>query len=182
MSAQKRKEDINLLPEKGFETTTTGRILAWILSTFRVIVIVTEIIVMIAFLSRFWLDAQNSDLNEKIQQKQAVLAASQNFEKQFKTTQNRLSVFSQLINNQVDSNETLVKIIESLPPDIVLTNILITKGSIEISGSTPNEKSIHQLSVNLNSKGNFSGFVPVKISTSLQNTAALDFSIKGFQI
>ena len=50
-----RKEEINLLPQKGFEATTAGRILAWILSTFRIIVIITELLVMVAFLSRFWL-------------------------------------------------------------------------------------------------------------------------------
>ena len=64
MSAHK-KQQVNLLPEKGFTSTTTGRVLTWILSTFRIIVIVTEIIVMIAFLSRFWLDAQNTDLSEE---------------------------------------------------------------------------------------------------------------------
>src|SRR3989304_5055627 len=96
MAAHKKEEQINLLPEKGFEQTTTGRILTWILSSFRIIVIVTEIIVMIAFLSRFWLDAQNTDLTEELQQKQAVLSASKAFDAEFKDTQKRLKVFTDL--------------------------------------------------------------------------------------
>jgi Tfp pilus assembly protein PilN len=179
MSAQKRKESINLLPEKGFESTTTGRILAWILTTFRVIVIVTEMIVMAAFLSRFWLDAQNSDLNEKIQQKQAVLSASQNFEQEFNATQKRLKVFSSLIAGQINSHKSSSEIVESLPADVVLTNMSIKKDSIVISGSTPNEKSIQQLIVNLNSKENFKDFSISNISTSLSNNTLLDFVITG---
>ncbi len=54
---------------------------------------------MIAFLSRFWLDAQHTDLNEEIQQKQAVIEATQNFESEFKDTQKRLSIFSKLATN-----------------------------------------------------------------------------------
>ncbi len=181
MSAQKRKEEINLLPEKGFESTTTGRILAWILSTFRVIVIVTEIIVMMAFLSRFWLDAQNSDLNDNIDQKKAVLAASQNFEKQFKAAQERLKIFSTLTANQTDINLTLKLIVESLPPDVVLSEILISDRGIEISGNTPNEKSIHQLSVNLNSKDQMSEFTVTEINTDLRNSTVLNFTVKGIQ-
>jgi len=180
MTAQRRKDEINLLPEKGFESTTTGRVLAWILSTFRVIVIVTEIIVMVAFLSRFWLDAQNSDLNEQIQQKQAVLVASQNFENEFNLTQKRLKIFSDLT-NQLKLSEALNKVNLSLPPDVILTNISITKNLIEISGNTPNERSIQQLAINLNSRENFSGFTITKISSNLTDQAVLDFTISGNQ-
>lgn len=179
MSAQKKKEEINLLPEKGFQSSTTGRVLAWILSTFRVIVIVTEMIVMVAFLSRFWLDAQNSDLNEKIDQKQAVLAASQNFEKQFKNTQNRLKIFSDISTSQSDSGKILKNIIESLPEDVILTNVTLKQNKITVSGSTPNENSIQQLSVNLNSKDGFSNFAVTTIGTNLTNTTNLDFVIVG---
>jgi len=176
---QRKKEEINLLPEKGFESTTTGRILAWILTTFRVIVIVTEIIVMIAFLSRFWLDAQNSDLNEQIQQKQAVLSASLNFERQFKLTQKRLNIFNILTSSKEDYPAYMKSVSESVPSDVILTEIILTPKTIELSGFTPNEKSIQQLSANLNSRNNFSGFSVSKINSNLENSSLLDFKIKG---
>ena len=97
LKQKSKKEEINLLPQKGFASTTAGRILAWILSTFRIIVIVTEIIVMVAFLSRFWLDAQNTDLDEEITQKQALIAASLGFEKRFKQTQSVVPVLMPLL-------------------------------------------------------------------------------------
>ena len=61
-----KKKNINLLPKEEFDASVVGRLLRWAMGTFRIIVIITEMIVMAAFLSRFWLDAQNSDLNDEI--------------------------------------------------------------------------------------------------------------------
>jgi len=125
MSAHK-KQQVNLLPEKGFTSTTTGRVLTWILSTFRIIVIVTEIIVMIAFLSRFWLDAQNTDLSEEIEQKKAILVASADFEKEFRQTQERLQIYSGLTLNKVQNSSVISQITKLVPDDTILKAIHIT--------------------------------------------------------
>lgn len=178
MAARKTKDqDINLLPQKGFQTSTAGRILAWILSTFRIIVIVTEIIVMIAFLSRFWFDAQNTDLNEKIQQKKAVLLASREFESRFNDVQNRLSIFSGVTSNKTKYAEILKFITSSLPNDILLTKVSISKGNLEVQGLTSNEKSIQQLIVNLSSNDSLKGVGLKSINTQKTNPSILEFAI-----
>ena len=84
MAARKKQAQVNLLPQEEFAGTTFGRTLRWAMSSFRIIVIATEMIVMLTFLSRFWLDARNADLNDLIKQKSAVLSASADFEKEFK--------------------------------------------------------------------------------------------------
>jgi len=177
MSAQKKEEQINLLPRKGFESSTSGRILAWILSTFRIIVIVTEIIVMVAFLSRFWFDAQNSDLNEKIQQKQAILSASQEFEIRFKDVQKRLEVYKNLTQNKSLNSEIIGIISISTPPDIILDKLSVNSKVLEITGTTPNEASIQQLIVNLADKQKFKEVGLAKTSTSPENPQILIFTI-----
>jgi Tfp pilus assembly protein PilN len=151
MAARKKDTQINLIPEVGFAATTTGRILTWMLSSFRIIVIVTEIIVMIAFLSRFWLDARNTDLNEQILQKQAVIAASSNFEKEFKFTQKRLQIFSELESEKGILSDTLDTITLALPPDVFLISINSSSESLALSGLSPNERSIQQFMANLSS-------------------------------
>ena len=161
-----RKEEINLLPQRGFESTTAGRVLAWILSTFRTILLITELLVMIAFLSRFWLDAQNTDLNDKISQKQAVLAASQDFETRFKDTQKRLKIFSELVKTKVDIVSLLNTITLNLTPDIISSEVVVRGDQIQISGITPNEKSIEQFIVNLEETPSFKdvGIVEIKMA------------------
>jgi len=117
--AKKKKAKINLLVRAGFSGSTLGRILTWVLTSFRIIVIVTEILVMLAFLSRFWLDARNTDLDEEIKQKQAVLSASQPFEKEFKETQARLKVFSSYAGGEGNNTKVISAIASGIPPDIL---------------------------------------------------------------
>jgi Tfp pilus assembly protein PilN len=177
MAAQKKQGQINLLPEAGFETTTTGRVMSWILSTFRIIVIVTEIIVMIAFLSRFWLDAQNTDLNDDIKHKTAVLTASKDFEKEFENTQNKLRIFSELTKNQGIYADILNTVVSYLPPDLYLTTITFKEGALQIEGSTPNEVSIQQLIVNLSSSGKFSEVGLIELATDPKDRILLNFKL-----
>lgn len=177
MSAR-RKEEINLLPQKGFESTTTGRILAWVLSSFRIIVIVTEIIVMIAFLSRFWLDAQNTDLSEDLKRKQAVLAASLSFEKEFKDNQKRLKVYSDLTSDKLLKVEITSTISKLLPPDIFLTSVSFKEGEIDIKGISPSERSIQQLIVNLYSEEIFIDTQLTEVVSDEEDKNLLKFGLK----
>ncbi len=178
MSARKQS-GINLLPQKGFEATTTGRVLAWILSTFRIIVIVTEIIVMIAFLSRFWLDAQNSDLNEKIEEEQALLKASSSFERDFKDTQKKLAIFSELTSKGKSLSASLKTITSYLPDDLFLTSVTFGGDIFTIEGMTPNEQSIQQLIVNLQESGAFQEIGLSAVSTAVSNPDLLIFKLSA---
>lgn len=177
MTARK-KEEINLLPQRGFESTTTGRVLAWILSSFRIIVIVTEIIVMIAFLSRFWLDAQNTDLTDELKSKQAILASSLRFEREFKETQNRLSIYSDLTSYKLSKASLANTISTLLPPDIFLTSVVFNAENVGISGISPNERSIQQLVVNLNSSDNFEKAQLVEIKSDEEDVNSLLFDLQ----
>ena len=174
-----RKIQINLLPERGFETTTTGRVLAWILSTFRVIVIVTEIIVMFAFLSRFWLDAQNTDLTEELEQKQAALMASTNLEKNFKATQVRLEIFKEMLVKEGKSTDLVKTATDYLPDDLYLSAVVVELPKVILEGNTPNEQSIQQFTVNLNSSRLFKELGITKIKTNSTDPGLLDFQIAG---
>lgn len=175
MTARKREDQINLLPQKGFEQTTGGRVLVWILSTFRIIVIVTEIIVMIAFLSRFWLDAQNTDLTEEIKQKQSILAASQTFENEFKDTQGKLAIYSEIVKDRGMFSDSLQSITSYLPQDLFLSSVRIAGNSVQIEGSTPNERSIQQLVVNLDASEILSDIQISEITSDSESPGLLNF-------
>lgn len=148
MAPVQKKEEINLHPQKAFESGTVGRVLAWVLSSFRIIVIVTEIIVMIAFLSRFWLDAQNTDLNDEIKSKKTVLEAYQDFESDFRDAQKRISVYSTAINNGPLS-KLVEQISNLLPLDVRLSEISYNNHVIQLTALSTNETSIQQYIVNL---------------------------------
>jgi len=178
MISFKKAKQINLLSKEGLETSSLGRILAWLLSTFRIIVIVTEIIVMVAFLSRFWLDAQNTDLTEQMQQKQAVIAASLDFEKEFKDTQKRLKVFSDLTFSNIYPSGILDVTTSYLPDDVFIESITFDRNNLEISTRSSSELSIQQFMVNLTSSGSFEEVILTEIKPDNEDVSLLIFKIK----
>ncbi len=177
MAAQQKHESINLLPQKQFSYTTTGRILSWILSTFRIIVIVTEMIVMFAFLSRFWLDAKNSNLTDELEQRKTILAASTEFEEQFAATQAKLALIdaldkeNKLVANIVDTTS------KGLPPDTLLTSLSVSPPRVILVGLSPSEQSIQQLIVNLQANKSIG-----TVSLSGIKPNPTDPSLMGFDI
>lgn len=114
------REDISLLPREGLEGTPLGRLINWILSVGRYIVIFTELIVIGAFLSRFWLDRKNSDLSEEIRQQKAILEATRDFEREFRLFQARLDAAAKALKDKSSPLLPLEIISQSLPQDMIL--------------------------------------------------------------
>jgi Tfp pilus assembly protein PilN len=150
MAAQKKKQSlVNLLPQNEFESSVVGRILKWILTTFRVIVITVELVVILGFLSRFWLDLRNSDLTDEIKQKEALVESYFGFEKEFKRTQKKIEIFSLASDEKNDTLPLITSSVRRLPIDIQLLSFSRTDKILEVKGSSLSEQSIAQFLVNL---------------------------------
>ncbi len=149
MAARKKQSQINLLPQEEFAASTGGRILQWLLTSFRIIVIFTELIVMGAFISRFFLDARSNDLTDMIEGKKAVIKSFYAFERQFKSTQQRIAIFSTLTDSSKNIAPVVTNIQSSLPDDITLTSIDYHQNIYTLKGNSFTEKSIAQLIANL---------------------------------
>lgn len=173
--AKKKKEVINLLPQEEFAASTVGRILTWLLSTFRMIVIATEMVVMAAFLSRFWLDARNTDLSDEIKQKQAVISSYRDIENSFRATQSKLSILGALTSGQTNSS-IISTLSQGLPPDIILTSVSIVGNTAKIAGLGATEQSISQFLVNITAQKTFSGVNLTQLSSDKTGNG-LNFAI-----
>jgi Tfp pilus assembly protein PilN len=178
MAARKKKKKINLLPQEEFAQSTLGRVLAWLLSSFRVIVIVTEVFVMMVFLSRFWLDAKSADLNDLIKQRQAVLVASVDFEKEFRGVQKKLSIFSELTAVEQPTTNHLNTTSSLVPPEIILSSLSFVGDDIKIEGISPNERGIAQFVANLDASDEIKEVAITQISTDKETQVLLTFSLK----
>lgn len=177
--AARKKRQINLLPQEEFAASTLGRVLNWLLTTFRYIVIVTEIVVMTAFLSRFWLDARSTDLNELIKQKQAVIAAFADFEKEFRLTQDQLKIFAALTSEQIGTDEILGTVSSYLPPDVFLTVFSSTNDGVRIQAASPSERSVAQFIANLESSDVFDEVSLLQAGTQEENQGLLTFTLRA---
>jgi Tfp pilus assembly protein PilN len=142
---------INLLPREDFERRALGKFLKWILSYGRYIIIVVELVVFLVFFSRFIYDQKLSDLNERIEQKQAIVASAAAFENKIRTIHKRIEQVKTL-----DQERTIyLKVLDTLklivPVDMVLTSLDFKEEKITISGETEKNESFAKLITTLKS-------------------------------
>jgi Tfp pilus assembly protein PilN len=143
-----KNKSINLLPQEEFDASILGRMLKWAMGSFRIIVILTEMVVMAAFLSRFWLDAKNSDLDASIKIASAQISTQSNFEKEFRGVQQKLSIFKQITADATESGK-LDLVSSKIPGDLVLSSISIQNGVTQIKGTAGSEMGVAQFISNL---------------------------------
>lgn len=116
------KKEISLLPNEEDNNSFIARFLKWITTVGRVIIIFTELIVILAFLSRFWLDRKNSDLSEVLRQQKAILSSTKEFEDDYLSLQQRLIYIKNFYKNQPKYSENITTLIQSLPSNIYFQN------------------------------------------------------------
>jgi len=140
---------INLLGSQDLEHTPWGRFVSWATTYGRYIMITTEIVVLLAFISRFSLDRKNTDLTEELSQKQAIIEANVTFEREIKSLQANLATAKKLITDQTKPIE-LVNLIEAmLPPDVYLTSLEISQTKLTLKATAGTTQGFAQFLSNL---------------------------------
>ena len=122
------KKEISLLPNEENLNTFSARFLRWVTSVGRVVIVFVELIVIGAFLSRFWLDRKNSDLSETLRQQKAILGSTQEFEKDYVSLQERLKFIKNFYKTEPKYVESLNSLIQSIPDGIFFENISFNSG------------------------------------------------------
>ena len=133
------KTNIEFIPQEEWEKSSFGKFLKWLLNIGRWIVIVTELIVIMAFLSRFKLDRDLTNLNEVVKQKQAMVSASSDFEKEFRFLQKRLSTIEGLKENQLEADKVLELFSQVTPAGIQLSNFGLNGEKISLTAMADSE-------------------------------------------
>ncbi len=118
MALETDKKEISLLPRERFRKSIGGRISYWLITIGRYVIIFTELVVVAAFLSRFYFDRKNADLSEKIRQQKAILLSVSDFEKDYLLFQKRLKTVADKISVDQDFSEPLDIIAKDLHPDV----------------------------------------------------------------
>ena len=178
MAAQKKESQINLLPKDKFADSPLGKVLHWLLTTFRIMVIVVEMVVMLAFFSRFWLDAKNADLNDEIKQKTAQIKAYSNFEETYRAVQNRLKIFQALASDEKFFSTNLNLISSYMPPDVFVSSYSASGNTITLAGLSPSEQSIAQYIANLENNQNVANVELTQVDVGEKNEGLIAFGLK----
>jgi Tfp pilus assembly protein PilN len=146
---------VNLLGNDNFSESPIGRIVAWAITYGRYIMITTEIIVLLAFISRFSLDRKLSDLNESIGQKQAIIESNLPFEEELTRVSTQLTRVKTLMATQNKPYELLQIIKSILPMDATLSQLTITTDKISAITTIGSTESLAVFMNNLQSVKQF---------------------------
>lgn len=135
------KSSINLLIQDDFSASAIGKIMLWALSIGRYIVVFTELVVILSFLSRFKLDRDLTDLNEGIARQKAIVLSYGNLEEKVIQTQNELTVVRDLTSgpSAISFLDLLAKII---PGDVKVDEVGVDKGAVSLVGTALSPQSM----------------------------------------
>jgi len=164
--------DINLLPE---DKQPLGSFLSWVLTSGRYIVIGTEIIVLIAFLSRFKLDRDLTDLHQSIAQKQAIVLAAQDLEKQVRILQNHLLIIKKFENQRDFPPKLLATFEQLIPIDVSLTELSSQEAELTLKATAGSNQGFSAFINNLSSSPSFKDISLDNVGKN--ETGAIEFQI-----
>lgn len=151
-----RKTKIEFIPQEEWEKKPTGKFLKWALTVGRHIVIFTELIVILAFISRFKFDRDLSDLNEKIKEQQAAIISSAKFEEKFRFLQKRISTIEKFRKDQLEADKVLSELSHLIPIDVYLSNFKISKNNqVALTATALSEAGLATFLKNLNTSPRF---------------------------
>lgn len=124
---------VNLLGQDTFASSPYGRLITWAITYGRYIMIGTEIIVLLAFISRFSLDRKLTDLKEELAQKQAIIQVNQEFETEINNLQQQLKEAKTLLKNQTKPLDTFNRLQSYLPSDTFFESYEFSNNKLSVS-------------------------------------------------
>lgn len=181
--SSKLRIDLNLLHPKEAPAKLPERFLKWLITYGRFIVIIVEVIVVAAFLTRFKLDADLDNLKTKINQDLPYVEGLEPDEALIKQTQTKLGLIDKVYQNSEKWQEVVVEISSLVPQSITFSGLALEEKdeqsvNFRISGTTISNS---DLGVFLNSLRKAEGFKEVTLASIAFEQNQIVFTIAGFK-
>jgi Tfp pilus assembly protein PilN len=170
---------INLLSKQNFAATRLMRTSTWALSVGRWIVILTELVVISAFISRFRLDRDIANLTEKINERAAIVDAYSATEDIFRYTQKRLQILNQATDQHQNYYLILVELEKTLPQEIALSYLTIQENSLSLKGTAMTEHAMAGFEQQLKLSSLFSNVGLTQVDSEDSNLNQFEFELKA---
>lgn len=144
------------------------RLLKWLLSSGRYIFIIVEAVVLIAFITRFKLDADLASKKEAIEQQIPYIESLKPFEILIRQTQLKLTTIHSIQSDSVDFSQILKKIADQTPAGVKINTLnlekTVGKVGIQISAESQNNNDLVTFTNGLKQEGSFSDVTITGIS------------------
>jgi hypothetical protein len=171
-----RGKPVNLLPPSEFETSFGGKFLKWAVTGGRYIIIVTELIVILAFISRFKLDEDIRKLHEEIAGKVNVLDAELPGEMEFKRVQKRLEIAGKIFQTRYPLTADWKKVVSKVPTQVKLTSLVFGKTAVSLQANAASEQELGLILSGLSADPTWTGVILSQITE--QPAEGIKFSVE----
>lgn len=171
------KRSINLLPRDAFESSTLGVVLEWSLVFGKWAVILTQLVVMGAFLYRFTLDRKLTDLRKSIASDVAVIKSYDQVERDYTLLQKQVATAKTTMASQAILAKTIEGIASITPNEIWFERINITPETLSMTAYAASLPSFGQFLTAVQTNPLFNGVRIGKIESSASRGAQMQFDI-----
>lgn len=172
--------NINLLRPQGLSDQFAVKLIRWLLTTGRFIVVIVEAVVLVAFVVRFKYDSDLETLSDNINQQIPVVQSYKNDEVIIRQTQKQLSLIKQLRTSSPDYPSIIKELSSQTPQGVKLNSLNLEKTDssvlIRLTGEVINSGDLSAFLQGLKGDKNFSDINLESISLSKD---IVNFSIKG---
>lgn len=177
----KLRINLNLLHPKEAPLKLPARFLKWLITYGRFIVILVEVVVVAAFLTRFKLDADLDDLKRKINLDLPYVEGLATDEALIKQTQTKLALIDKTYLNSDKWQDTIVEISAQMPQSIVFSGLLLDEKdeksvNFRITGST---QSNSDLGIFLNNLRSLEDLKEINLASISFDKSEIIFTITG---
>lgn len=126
-------QSINLIKNK--QIPLFDKFMNWALTVGRLIVILTEIVAVLAFIYRFSLDEKLIDLHSAIKQKQALVSLQKQDENKYRNLQDRIALASDLSEKNAKTNKIILDLIGLIPQGARIDSLTFSKNKLTINAN-----------------------------------------------
>lgn len=171
-----RNKGINLVPDDRKTRTNWGFFFDWLLSIGRYIIIFTELAVIIAFVIRFKIDFDLNKLYENIEIKKETVSRQAEFEKEFRTLQEKLLTIQEISKSRFTPQLAIQELEQITPKTVSLTSFSFAGNDVSIEGRAYSSTGLASFAYRLAQSGHFTNTQIGEISRSIRLEIA--FSLK----
>lgn len=177
MALNRGVSGINLLPKDRFENSYLGKFLGWATTSGRVLVVLTEFVVLLAFGSRFYFDKQLNDVSEITDQKVAQIEAYADTEREMRNILAKQALVRSFLNDNLRIGEKYDLLTEAMPYGVSLEKFTVESSGVNISGEAKSELGFAQLLRNLKQTKEV-GYINIRDTVFDQTSNTMKFSIQ----
>lgn len=162
---------INLVKNK--QIPLIDKFMNWALTIGRLIVIITEVVAVIAFVYRFSLDERLVDLHSAIKQKQNIISVLKNDENKYRNLQDRIAIAATFSAKGTKTNQTIADIVNLIPNQVRINDLILNKDRVNIDVDVV---SVSSLANFIDSLKSYQGIKSINID-NIENKPSVGLSV-----